>query len=317
MILELNRILSDGVEILELVANELSVRILSDGNNLSYQLLFQDNDYLWFPYDSVSAYLENPRLSGIPLLAPWANRLEEAGFDFQGVHYSLNTSFDFSKDRNGLPIHGLLTNTNHWKNQSEVITENYVEVSSELHFWKYAELMTHFPFAHDLHSTYRLYPDRFEITLRVTNRGQQSMPVMIGYHPYFQLPETHRSNWQVTIPAREHLVLDSRNLPTGRSSISNKGYSMQLGDKSLDDLYRQLLGSPFMVEVGDRKLSVNFDYGYSAAVIYAPASRDVICFEPMTAPTNSISEYHRDKSINLPIITSGEFWEGKFTISLS
>ena len=33
---------------------------------------------------------------------------------------------------------------------------------------------------------------------------------------------------------------------------------------------------------------MGFDSGYQMAQVYAPAAHDVIAFEPMTAPTNSV-----------------------------
>ena len=35
-------------------------------------------------------------------------------------------------------------------------------------------------------------------------------------------------------------------------------------------------------------MTVAFDAGYPCAQIYAPAGEPVICFEPMTAPTNAL-----------------------------
>jgi galactose mutarotase-like enzyme len=37
---------------------------------------------------------------------------------------------------------------------------------------------------------------------------------------------------------------------------------------------------------GDRAVPVAFGEAYRVAVVYAPAADDVVCFEPMTAPTN-------------------------------
>jgi galactose mutarotase-like enzyme len=34
---------------------------------------------------------------------------------------------------------------------------------------------------------------------------------------------------------------------------------------------------------------VHFEQGYSAAQIFAPPGEDVVCFEPMTAPTDALS----------------------------
>jgi len=43
------------------------------------------------------------------------------------------------------------------------------------------------------------------------------------------------------------------------------------------------------VSGGRRRLEVHFDRGYPAAQIFAPLAEDVVCFEPMTAPTDALS----------------------------
>ena len=316
--LEINRSMVDKTtEILELVANDLSVKILPETGNLIYSLMKAGTEYLWFPYDHPAEYVKQPRLAGIPLLAPWANRLDEDGFDFNGTHYSLNTSIDFSRDANGLPIHGFLAFTDKWHRHSEIITDSYVEVTSHLKFWKYTEFMTHFPFPHKLIMCYRLFTDHLEIELEIKNLGEQSMPVMIGFHPYFQLPDSKRANWKVTIPATKQLVLNDLKLPTGMMIANPFQTSKILGTTTLDHVYTQLSSSPFLASSKRHNISVSFDSGYSAAVVYAPLTRDIICFEPMSAPTNSLARYHRDKSVPLPVVQPNSSWKGKFSIYIS
>ena len=43
------------------------------------------------------------------------------------------------------------------------------------------------------------------------------MPVAIGYHPYFQLTDSPRETWTLSVPAKTHWRLDARLLPTGES----------------------------------------------------------------------------------------------------
>ena len=62
-----------------------------------------------------------------------------------------------------------------------------------------------------------------------------------------------------------------------------------LGDRSNDDLVPKL-ASPavFALEGGDRRIEVEFLEGYPLAQVYAPPGQELICFEPMTAPTNAL-----------------------------
>jgi galactose mutarotase-like enzyme len=62
-----------------------------------------------------------------------------------------------------------------------------------------------------------------------------------------------------------------------------------LGDKAFDDAYDQVAaGAVFAVSGGGRRLEVHFEQGYPAAQIFAPLAEDVVCFEPMTAPTDAL-----------------------------
>jgi galactose mutarotase-like enzyme len=62
-----------------------------------------------------------------------------------------------------------------------------------------------------------------------------------------------------------------------------------LGDKTFDDGYDEVAdGAVFAVSGGGRRIEVHFDEGYPAAQIFAPPGEDVVCFEPMTAPTDAL-----------------------------
>jgi galactose mutarotase-like enzyme len=56
-----------------------------------------------------------------------------------------------------------------------------------------------------------------------------------------------------------------------------------------DDGFDQVAeGAVFAVSGGGRRLEVCFERGYPAAQVFAPAGETVICFEPMTAPTDAL-----------------------------
>ncbi len=47
-------------------------------------------------------------------------------------------------------------------------------------------------------------------------------------------------------------------------------------------------GSVFAVSGGGRRIEVHYDEGYTAAQVFAPGEDDVVCFEPMAAPTDAL-----------------------------
>jgi aldose 1-epimerase len=97
-----------------------------------------------------------------------------------------------------------------------------------------------------------------------------------------------RDQWVIESPAMRHLTLDASGLPTGEAVVQ-PALSEALGNRTFDDGYDQLAdGAAFAVSGGGRRIEVHFEEGYSAAQIFAPPSEDVVCFEPMTAPTDAL-----------------------------
>jgi len=107
--------------------------------------------------------------------------------------------------------------------------------------------------------------------------------------------------------------LSEQSLPTGERTDAKieKG---RLGDRVYDDLYDELGGSgseaTFTLSGGRHRIAVRFEIGYDYAIVWAPKGRDLICFEPMTAPTNALATGWP----NLIAIEPGESYRARFSI---
>ena len=76
--------------------------------------------------------------------------------------------------------------------------------------------------------------------------------------------------------------------PPGKRN-RNRPATEPLGEKAFDDGYDEVAdGAVFAVSGGGRRIEVHFEQGYPAAQIFAPPGEDVVCFEPMTAPTDAL-----------------------------
>jgi hypothetical protein len=165
-------------------------------------------------------------------------------------------------DGQGLPIHGLLGGCPAWQVETFEADADAARLAARLDFAGQPDLMALFPVAH-------------ELLMDVTLCG-----------PALELPDVPRAAWELTLPVRRHMRLDARFLPTGETEPA-KIEPGPLGDTVYDDLYTELEPRPtFVLAGGGRRLEVAFGEGYDVGVIYAPANDDVVCFEPMTAPTN-------------------------------
>jgi aldose 1-epimerase len=237
----------------------------------------------------LQAYVEAGKTMGIPLLYPWANRLGANTYTAEGATVTLTAGeHGVRTDPNGLPIHGVLAAYPGWR----VTTESENELTAELDFGADPRLLASFPYPHVLTVAVRLAERALTIRTTVAATGDAAVPLCFGYHPYLRLPDVPRGEWIIETPPLRHLRLDDRGLPTGESE-SLLAMEEPLGDKTFDDAYDQVSdGAVFAVSGGRRRLEVHFDRGYPAAQIFAPPAEDpsqaIVCFEPMTAPTDSL-----------------------------
>jgi len=212
---------------------------------------------------------------GIPLLHPWANRLDR-DIDSPLVRH----------DPNGLPIHGVLAASPYW----QVIEHTDERVAARLDFGAHPEYLEVFPYPHEIEVDVRIEPRAQTIATRIRPTGDVAVPIAFGWHPYVQIPGAPRQDWDLTLPVREHLKLDERGIPTGEAEPVDYPDPLRLGDRAFDDGYAGLSdGTTFAVAAGDRRVEVEFTRGYPYAQVFAPPAEEVVCFEPMTAPTNALA----------------------------
>ena len=235
--------------------------------------------------DGLDAYVKSAKTFGIPLLHPWANRIDGPRYSVAGkdVELDLNSPLVHTED-NGLPIHGLASACPYW----EVVGRDTDGLHARLDYGAHEDLLAGFPFPHTLEIEISLDPDALHHTTRLTATTDQPVPVSFGYHPYLTLPGVAREDFLVTFPVRRQMLLDDRGIPTGTDEVANIPPGA-LGDRTYDDGFSELREPiEFGLEGGGRRLGVRFDEGYPYAQVWAPPGEQFICYEPMTAPTNAL-----------------------------
>lgn len=230
-------------------------------------------------------YAASGSTMGIPLLHPWANRL--AGFTYRAAGREVRidpANPHLHRDGNGLPMHGLLAAYPGWA----VREARGDRLVAALDFAADPGLLAAFPFPHTLTIAVDLQPAALTIAATLRATGGVAVPVSFGFHPYLTLPGVPRAEWRIEAPVQARAVLDARGLPTGAREACRLAPAA-LGERAFDDLY-PTLDEPahFVLAGGGRRLTIRFDAGYPCAQIFAPPGEAVICFEPMTAPTNAL-----------------------------
>jgi galactose mutarotase-like enzyme len=226
---------------------------------------------------------------GIPLLHPWANRLDGFCYRAAGRGVELDSASALLRfDPNGLPIHGLVAAHPGW-----VVTRAAADgaaslLSARLDLFADREVLRLFPFPHLLEIDVRLAGAQVTLTTTLRATGEVPVPVSFGYHPYFRLPGAPASDWEISLPVRARVKTDDRLIPTGVSEPVRIEPG-PLGERSFDDGYDALEEPARFVAVGGgRRLTVDFVDGYPVAVVFRPPEGEFICFEPMTAVTNAL-----------------------------
>jgi aldose 1-epimerase len=279
-------------------------------------LMHDDEEMLGQRY-GLAGYLETGRTFGIPILAPWANRLgrmayavvhEGGGIRRIDVHPETpNLRFDAS----GLPIHGLLRGSPDWVIVEQGATATEAWLVAQLHFDQRRVDFSAFPFEHRIDLKVTLRGTSLTFSTEIHAVGQDEVPIAFGWHPYLSLPGAKRSEWEVYIPFTRRCPLDDRLLPTGtREDV--EPIVGTIGERALDDLFAEVTnGTTAYIRGNGRKMSIRFDHGYDWAILYGPPHRNHICIEPMTAASDPFSGQDP-----MEVVPRGKSFRAAFTITV-
>jgi aldose 1-epimerase len=302
----------DGFEALTLSSGEaeLEVAFVPEAGMVGCSLRHRGEELLG-QRGGLARYVADRSTMGIPLLHPWANRVAERRFRVAGrevdlwVHPGL-----YTLGPKGLPIHGLLAAAGGWSVDRHEDTAEGPRLVGTFDFAAREDLMTVFPFAHQLQVEAGISDETLTIATTVRASGETPVPIAFGYHPYLRLPGIERSAWVVEMPVSERVVLDSEELPTGQMEPAEVTAG-PLDSRTFDDEFVAPAG-PFALEGGGRRIEVFIGDGYPYAQVYAPDDDDVIAFEPMTAPTNTLVSGQ-----DLNLLDPGESYEASFSIKVT
>jgi aldose 1-epimerase len=255
---------------------DTTVSVMTTVSN-AYEMVVKGQNIIRIPFATVDDFRARPGLNGIPLLAPFANRLDEQAFYANGKKY--NFDMELGNVRGAIPIHGYLSGAKDWKLVEAKADRTSAWVTSRLDFYRHPQWMKQFPFAHTLEMTYRLADGVLEVKTRIENLSTEPMPVAIGFHPYFQLTDSTREDWVLSIGAKTHWLLAENKIPTGETEPAERFFpdrkAAALKDFDLDhvfgDLERDAQGRAVMSVKGKtQQLDVLLGPNFRSIVLYSP-----------------------------------------------
>jgi aldose 1-epimerase len=315
-----------GIEIVRLAdtAHDVEASVVPSLGNRAYELKVHGKNLLYFP-SNLEAFKESGGrgMNAIPFLAPWGNRIPGGGFWANGERYVFNTGLhNLSVNSAGVAIHGMLTSSPLWEVTDVGADKTSAHVTSRLQFWRYPDLMANWPFAHEYEMTYTLTGSGLQVAIAIKNLSAKPMPVVIGFHPYFHIPDVPRAEWSAHVAARKHVEMDSALVATGEMTDSGLADQISLSDHKFDDGYTDLVRdasgrATFSVEAASKKIEVLFGPKYKVAIVYSPAGQNFICFEPMVAITNGVNLAHDGKYDELQTVAPNAVWQESFWVRFS
>jgi aldose 1-epimerase len=196
---------------------------------------------------SLDAFEANSGMNGMPLLAPFANRLDETAFYANGKKY--NFDLELGNVRGPIPGTGFVNGSKAWQLVEFKADGKSAWVTCRLDFYRIPEFMKQFPFAHTITLTYRVSEGALEVHTRLDNLSSQPMPAVIGFHPIYELPEGNRDEWTVSVDAKTHWIEIPQRLPTGETQPIESFFNadkdrsaIRLGHYALiDDVFTDLI----------------------------------------------------------------------------
>ena len=249
----------------------------------------------------------NVRRAGCFVLAPFSNRIGNAGFIHQGVHYPLRpVSPDFP-----LPIHGLA-----WQRPWELVARDEGSITLQLVHRPVGDEVLDWPFAFELQHELRLAENRLELRLRLRNLDALSMPAGLGWHPYF----TRDGVPQLQFGAQSVWLSDERNLPHQRVGIPDRWDFRQIRALYEPELDNCFSGWDGMARIRwpqrGIELLVSASEELNYLVVFTPPSdRGLFALEPVSHANNALCTADL-RSTGMRVLAPGETMTASCSMSV-
>ncbi len=209
------------------------------------------------------------QLACFPML-PWANRIDPAGFEFQGRHIVP------APNRPGepCPIHG-----DGWQFAWQAVAQSGQAATLEL------DRSAGSLFSYLARLQWELDGTALRCMASIKNTGTQAMPFGFGLHPF--LPRTRDALLQAR--AATMWTSGADKLPLLETPLPGPfdfTQGAQLPAAALDNLFCGWDGRA-RVAWPERRLSLSIEADMNYYIVYAPPGADFFCFEPLDHAINA------------------------------
>lgn len=164
--------------------------------------------------------------SRFAVMTPFANRVADARYAFEGTSYDLQPGA-VGADR--AARHGFLRGEL-FDVQREHADDDRASVTLSTHAIR-PETHPGYPFALDFSVTFTLDAGGLTLEAKTRNVGEHAAPTFFGWHPYFRLSDNPIEGWELQVPADRIIATDEGFIPLPGTRAWQ---AMDKADASLD-----------------------------------------------------------------------------------
>lgn len=236
---------------------------------------------------------------GFPLI-PFGNRIPQNRFSVDGHEYQ----FSANTDDDPLYIHG-----ESWQGAWHI-----AEQSDERLVLRFNHAVEGAAFIYETEQVFTLNESGFNLTMRVTNKGEKAMPFGLGWHPYFHLT----AQTQLQLNAQKMWTQGVGYLPETRIDLRDDldfSQLKKLPDQWVNNGFEGWDGTAHIVwPEHETQLTITADALFDRFFLYAPhgvpepqSRSDYFCLEPMS---HMAGDHHRAGFGGLKILHPNESLSG-------
>lgn len=171
---------------------------------------------------------------------PFANRIKDSMFVFQGKDIDLKGVKGTKDDGKGNVYHGMVR-YERWEIEAISYSEEGIFMRLSLDNSKYPEIAKYFGRSKII-LTYRLTKNQLTIDTEIENRDTKAIPMSLAFHPWFNTPQ--KGKWQIILPSDKHWQAENQ-LPIGvLEDVEGTAYDLRnptvLEGRTYDDVFTQL-----------------------------------------------------------------------------
>lgn len=240
------------------------------------------------------------------ILFPFPNRLRDGLYSWNGCDYS----FPINNASTNNAIHGFVRHESFDVERIEV-TEEHASITCR---FVADGKNPSYPFPFIFKATFMMsHNGEFTARFAVTNHHDQSIPVGLGWHPYFRL-SAKAEDHSLHLPPCERVEIDERMIPTGQRTVySDFQDERLLGETQLDTCFAAAQSESIVkatLRAAGHRLSVEAPRDqFPFFQVFTPPARTSIAIEPMTC---NVDAFHNREG--LAELAAGQTWEAQFRL---